>query len=171
VEEFPSILSLPHVTGPRSVLEGGASDETLPASRSEELASDGTSALAVRIGDGSKSVSCFAWMALLHCESGAVSCSRTGSFVLPKSVVDLMAGGMELGHADDAVFGRTNSKHAGGSVGLLTRGLINRTEYYVHALQLAAAPFLWPDKYGVTTVPGHLGSIESGPCASTDAAA
>lgn len=38
-----------------------------------------------------------------------------------------VAGGMELGEADDHVFERSNSKQEDGAVGLLTKGLIDRT--------------------------------------------
>lgn len=58
--------------------------------------------------------------------------------------------GMELGHADDLLFKRTNSKQGAGSVGLFTHGAIDRTSYYSHAVVLAFAPFLWPDLYTLT---------------------
>jgi non-canonical (house-cleaning) NTP pyrophosphatase len=48
---------------------------------------------------------------------------------------------MELGDADDVVFGRTNSKQENGAVGLLTENVIDRTAYYVQALILALIPF------------------------------
>ena len=50
--------------------------------------------------------------------------------------------GHELGVADDMVFGRTNSKQGSGTVGVLTGGRIDRTEYYRHACVLALIPFL-----------------------------
>ena len=50
--------------------------------------------------------------------------------------------GMELGVADDKVFGRVDSKREGGSVGLLSGGLIDRTAYYEHAMTLALVPFM-----------------------------
>lgn len=50
--------------------------------------------------------------------------------------------GMELGVADDQVFGRVDSKREGGSVGLLSGGLIDRTAYYEHAMTLALVPFM-----------------------------
>jgi non-canonical (house-cleaning) NTP pyrophosphatase len=62
-------------------------------------------------------------------------------FYLPDEVAALVRGGMELGHADDVVFGRSNSKQEDGSVGLLTGGVINRETYYAHAVVLALIPF------------------------------
>ncbi len=52
------------------------------------------------------------------------------------------AQGIELGVADDQVFGRVDSKREGGSVGLLSGGLIDRTAYYEHAMILALVPFM-----------------------------
>lgn len=54
---------------------------------------------------------------------------------------------MELGHADDVVFRRVNSKHGGGTVVILTDGEIDRAEYYVHALEPALIPWVWPELY------------------------
>jgi non-canonical (house-cleaning) NTP pyrophosphatase len=51
---------------------------------------------------------------------------------------------MELGEADDVVFGRANSKQANGSIGLLTDDTITRTSYYVDAVVMALIPFKKP---------------------------
>ena len=84
----------------------------------------------------------FAWVVVLsRSQSGR---SRTGMFYLPQEIADLVRGGMELGHADDVVFGRSNSKQQDGSVGLLTGGVIDRTLYYEHAVVLALIPFRNP---------------------------
>jgi inosine/xanthosine triphosphatase len=84
----------------------------------------------------------FAWVVVLNrSKSGR---SRTGMFYLPREVAQLVRGGMELGHADDVVFGRSNSKQQDGSVGLLTGGVIDRTLYYEHAVVLALIPFRHP---------------------------
>lgn len=92
---------------------------------------------------------CFAYMAVRAApRPGPVphparwSSARTAALVLPRAVAELVRGGMELGHADDAVFGRSNSKHANGAVGLLTRDAVTRAGYYEHALMLALAPFV-----------------------------
>ena len=54
---------------------------------------------------------------------------------------------MELGDADDQVFGTHNSKQKGGAVGLLTHQLIDRTAYYREAIILALIPFVQPEFY------------------------
>jgi inosine/xanthosine triphosphatase len=84
----------------------------------------------------------FAWVVVLSQDK--MGRSRTGAFYLPEEVARLVREGMELGHADDAVFGRSNSKQEDGSVGLLTGGVIDRTLYYEHAVVLALIPFLNP---------------------------
>jgi non-canonical (house-cleaning) NTP pyrophosphatase len=49
--------------------------------------------------------------------------------------------GMELGEADDIVFGMTNSKQENGAVGILTGNVINRTDLYKAATVLSLIPF------------------------------
>jgi inosine/xanthosine triphosphatase len=77
----------------------------------------------------------FAWIVVLskrgECEA------RTATFELPRRIAELVRGGMELGHADDQVYQRSNSKQKSGAVGLLTDNVIDRTEYYAHAVVLA----------------------------------
>ncbi len=83
----------------------------------------------------------FAWIFILD-KNGKTSQSKTGTFYLPKEVVNLVNEGMELGKADDLVFDRENSKQQGGSVGILTHGIVERNEYYRQAIILALIPFL-----------------------------
>lgn len=74
--------------------------------------------------------------------------SKTASFKLPQKISNLILNeGLELGHADDAVFNRVNSKQGSGTVGVLTNDLISRSEYYDHALVLALISFIWPEHY------------------------
>ena len=73
--------------------------------------------------------------------------AKTATFLLPSSLATLIEQGMELGHADDKVFGRVNSKQGSGTVGILTDGLIDRAAYYEHALTLALVPWIRPDVY------------------------
>ena len=90
---------------------------------------------------------CIAVMAVLDVQTGYISTSSTGSFMLPSPLSALVRNGMELGDADDVIFQRTNSKQEDGTVGILTKGAIDRTEYYVHALILALVPLLQPELY------------------------
>lgn len=83
----------------------------------------------------------FAWIYILN-NQGESSQSRTGTFYIPHAVANLVREGMELGLADDTIFNQQNSKQQGGSVGLLTHGIVNRSEYYRQAIILALIPFL-----------------------------
>jgi len=89
----------------------------------------------------------FAWIVVLS-KSGKRGEARTATFELPPKVAHLVHQGIELGHADDQVFGRTNSKQTNGAVGLLTRDLITRATYYEHAVILALIPFANENLYG-----------------------
>ena len=81
----------------------------------------------------------FAWVVVQH-ETG-IGRAQTGIFYLPDEVAQLIHAGKELGHADDIVFGRHNSKQANGSIGLLTDDVLTRTTYYVNAVVMALIPF------------------------------
>jgi inosine/xanthosine triphosphatase len=81
----------------------------------------------------------FAWIVVKGRECAGQS--RTATFTLPDEVARLIRQGYELGHADDLVFQRSNSKQGTGSVGILTGDVITRTIYYQHAVVLALIPF------------------------------
>lgn len=89
----------------------------------------------------------FAWVAVdaPHGRGRA----RTGTFFLPETVAALVRSGLELGVADDRVFGRTDTKLRQGAVGLLTRGAIDRTALYEDAVVLALIPFLNAELFAV----------------------
>jgi len=84
----------------------------------------------------------FAYVVVLS--NGRVGKAQTGVFTLPKEVAKLVRQGMELGEADDAVFGRSNSKQQNGSIGILTEDALTRTDYYVQAVIMALIPFKQP---------------------------
>lgn len=88
----------------------------------------------------------FAWIVIIS-KKGKQGKGRTGSFFLPKKVVELIKEGKELGEADDIVFGRKNSKQANGAVGILTGDVLTRTTFYVPAVILALIPFKNPRLY------------------------
>ena len=81
----------------------------------------------------------FAWIYVLS--DSLSGKAKTGSFFLPKKVFDLVESGMELGHADDMVFGQSNSKQKNGAVGLLTGDVMTRKSLYMPAVILALIPF------------------------------
>lgn len=90
------------------------------------------------IEDLSDGMLAYAWIVVLS--SGPPGKGRTGGFLLPEAVARLVRQGMELGDANDIVFGRENSKQQEGAIGLLTGKVMDRTELYEHAMVLALAP-------------------------------
>ncbi len=88
----------------------------------------------------------FAWIAVSG-KDGKIRYARTSTFVLPTKVASLVEKGMELGAADDIVFGTKDSKRSLGAVGILTNGKIDRTAYYQQAVMLALIPFIQADLY------------------------
>lgn len=92
---------------------------------------------------------CFAWTVIY--DGRIVGKSRSASFILPECLAVHIRNGMELGVADDLVFGRTNSKHGAGTVGKLTNGVLRRSEYYEQTVVLAFIPFQWPDMFPPTS--------------------
>jgi inosine/xanthosine triphosphatase len=87
----------------------------------------------------------YAWIVVRA--QGLTGKGRTGTFFLPRRVAELVRQGLELGDADDVVFGRSNSKQENGAVGLLTGNVIDRAELYEQAIVLALIPFRNPELY------------------------
>jgi inosine/xanthosine triphosphatase len=97
------------------------------------------------VDDSVNGMVAFAWVSI---HSGKkVGQSRTSTFELPAAIVDHIRNGIELGKADDLVFGTVNSKQKGGAVGLLTHGALDRTNYYAQAVTLALIPFINQNLY------------------------
>lgn len=97
------------------------------------------------VADKEGQLEAFAWMVILTKDHKSIG--RTGSFFLPHKLSELVHQGIELGEADDKVFGQSNSKKKQGSVGLLTHGILDRTGYYEQALVLALIPFMNEEYY------------------------
>ncbi len=88
------------------------------------------------------SLYCFAWCAMVD-RAGQLGLACTGRCELPPRVAALiLRDGMELGAANDLVFGRVNSKHGEGAVGILTGGRIDRAAFYAPAVTMAMVRFL-----------------------------
>ncbi|ALI98707.1 inosine/xanthosine triphosphatase [Rufibacter tibetensis] len=81
----------------------------------------------------------FAWIVVRT--QNLIGKARSGMFFLPQAVADLVQQGLELGEADDRVFGHTNSKQKGGAIGILTNNVVDRKELYEQAVKLALVPF------------------------------
>jgi inosine/xanthosine triphosphatase len=88
----------------------------------------------------------FAWI-VVKSKDGKLGKGKTGSFFQPAKVAKLIRQGVELGDADDKVYGLKNSKQANGSVGILTGDVLTRTSFYEPAVILALIPFKNPSLY------------------------
>lgn len=92
------------------------------------------------IEDVHEELEVFAWV-VVKAANGKIGKGKTGSFFLPQEIAKLVRQGIELGEADDIVFGRKNSKQANGAIGILTDDVITRTIYYEPAVIMALIPF------------------------------
>jgi inosine/xanthosine triphosphatase len=129
-----------------------SSDETLTGAtnRSKNLVPvfpDGDFYVGIEGGitENGDEMEAFAWV-VIHGQ-GAVGKAQTATFQLPSKIVTLIKSGIELGDADDMVFGRKSSKKGNGAVGILTHNIIDRSHYYQHAVILALIPFINPTLY------------------------
>ena len=95
------------------------------------------------IEDSPLGMTCFARVHVIGGD-GRIGLGQTAVFYLPREVAELVRAGLELGHADDQVFGRDNSKQANGAIGLLTDDVVDRQAYYKHAMIMALVPFKNP---------------------------
>ena len=87
-----------------------------------------------------------AWCVIAD-RAGGQGMACSGRFQLPPQVAEMVRGGMELGEADDRVFGRVNSKQNEGAVGILTHGVLTRAQFYSAAVMLALVKFVNGELY------------------------
>ena len=87
----------------------------------------------------------FSWVVVLG--RNQIGRGRSASYELPKAISDLIRQGMELGDADDLIFGVSGSKRDSGGVGLLTEGRVTRSQFYAEAVKLALIPFVNPELF------------------------
>lgn len=95
------------------------------------------------IEDSPLGMTCFARVHVLGAD-GREGLGQTAVFYLPREVAALVRQGVELGLADDQVFGRDDSKQANGAIGILSDDVIDREAYYIHAMIMALLPFKNP---------------------------
>lgn len=100
------------------------------------------------VEDSPQGLLTFAWIVVVD-RDDRVGRARSAAFVLPEAVAEKVRRGMELGHADDEVFGRTDSKRQDGAIGLLTGGALDRAGLYAPAVTAAMIPYLNPELYPV----------------------
>jgi len=88
----------------------------------------------------------FGWVAIVD-RKGKSGLAKTVEFRLPLGLAELVKGGMEQGQADAYYFKREDSGEKEGTVGLLTKGKVKRTEAFSQAIIFALVPFLNPEWY------------------------
>ncbi len=84
-----------------------------------------------------------AWCVVVS-RDGRVGTGGSLAMDLPSSVADAIRGGVELGHAMDALVRVRGTKHGAGAVGILTGGLVDRQRAYEVLVTYALARFLTP---------------------------
>lgn len=82
----------------------------------------------------------FAWVVALG-RDGLMGAARSATFAVPGALAEGVRAGMELGDALDSVYGLTRAKDGLGAVGVLTGGLLDRSELYRTAVLLALMPW------------------------------
>ena len=86
------------------------------------------------------------WVALVDRE-GRIGLASGLRFMLPAAAAEKLRAGAELGDVMDDLFKTTQSKQAGGAVGLLTEGFVTRSDAFADLVAMACAPFLFRDLY------------------------
>ena len=86
------------------------------------------------------------WAAVVD-RSGTLGIGGSGRFLVPPIIADGLRNGGELGTLMDQLVGQSNTKQRQGAVGILTSGLISRTEALESAVIFALTRFLNPTYY------------------------
>ncbi len=88
-----------------------------------------------------------AWVVAVD-RHGLEGSARSAAFEVPSYLATPVIAGVELGTALDAAFGLERAKDGPGAAGVLSRGLVTRSELYVQALLLALLPWVAPEPPG-----------------------
>jgi len=78
---------------------------------------------------------------------GKTGFGTSSLFPLPKSIVEELHNGKELGEVIDRIANDENTKQKGGAIGYLTGGIITRKKLYKQGVISALVPFLHPSLY------------------------
>lgn len=98
------------------------------------------------VDEGERGLRTCAWAAIVDVE-GRAGIGGSLAMPLPPAVADLLKGGMELGHAMDAVVSARDTKRGPGAVGILTGGLMDRQAAYEPLVVYALARFIRDDMW------------------------
>ena len=106
------------------------------------------------VDEGDGTLRTCAWAAVAT-PDGGVHFGGSLAMPLPPPVAERLRAGQELGVAVDELLGTTGTKHAGGAVGVLTRGLVDRQRAYEVLLTYALAPLLAPEFWAAPRAAGR----------------
>jgi len=85
-----------------------------------------------------------AWVVAVD-RGGREGSACSAAFEVPSYLAAAVMAGAELGTALDAAFGLERAKDGPGAAGVLSRGLVTRSELYVPAVLLALLPWVAPE--------------------------
>ncbi len=80
-------------------------------------------------------------------KDGVIGRGSSISMSVPPKLLEIILSGIEMGHANDMVFKKKNSKHTNGHFGLMTDDAITRTRAYQDAVLCALGRFLHPEVF------------------------
>jgi len=83
------------------------------------------------------------WVVVINSD-GVEGIGSTGKILTPPRIMELIHRGMELGVANDTVFGTANSKQGEGHFGLMTKNVITRSDGYMQGVVMALSRFVHP---------------------------
>lgn len=83
------------------------------------------------------------WIVVINRE-GVEGIGSTAKILTPPRIMELIEQGMELGAANDIVFGVVNSKQGDGHFGLMTKNVIKRGDGYMQGVVMALSRFVHP---------------------------
>jgi inosine/xanthosine triphosphatase len=86
------------------------------------------------------------WIAVVS-KQGELGLGATVRVAIPPAVLKLIESGMELGDVCDVLFEGKNTKHDQGYFGLITKGVISRTNGYKDAVVMALVRFVHPQLF------------------------
>ncbi len=97
------------------------------------------------VNDTSNGMFLSAWVVVTNGHKTGIAC--TSKILLPEKIASELRRGRELGPLMDELTGIKGVKHSSGTIGLLTNGLINRSEAFESALIAAFMQIINEDYY------------------------
>lgn len=80
-------------------------------------------------------------------KKGTIGIGSSARIQTPQKIMKLVREGRELGTANDIVFGTKNSKQKEGHFGLMTKGIVTRTDAYKDSIVFALSRFIHPELF------------------------